>query len=219
MTINYPGHISLDKSFLNVLIILFVNKIVFIGFWLFSELISAVQRTVSHDGYMSLWRGLGATLFRDIPFSGNLTLKVNSVKMINDSAIYWTGYELFKKKTLRETGKTETNFMISFLCGASAGTIAAAITTPFDVVKTHQQITLGKIMQSRGANGTSNSGGLHSNGKCSVRGKIVSRKATSGIPNGGGASSQSLWGVMRGLVEAKGVSALFAGNFLNLIFN
>ena len=32
----------------------------------------------------------------------------------------------------------------TFLCGAMAGSIAAAVTCPFDVVKTHRQIQLGE---------------------------------------------------------------------------
>ncbi|GFS46727.1 solute carrier family 25 member 39 [Trichonephila inaurata madagascariensis] len=75
---------------------------------------------VKHRGYLSLWRGLVPTILRDAPFS----------------AIYWTIYE--QLKTLRNHPKT---FEIFFF-GAISGTIAAILTLPFDVVKTHRQAEL-----------------------------------------------------------------------------
>ncbi|KAI1715216.1 mitochondrial carrier protein [Ditylenchus destructor] len=98
----------------------------------YSELKNAVKRTVSADGYSALWRGCGATLLREIPFS----------------ATYWSCYEFFKKRLLSSMGMERTNFGTSFVCGAGAGAIAAVLTMPFDVVKTHQQLTLGQIESS-----------------------------------------------------------------------
>ncbi|KAI6176679.1 hypothetical protein M3Y97_00824900 [Aphelenchoides bicaudatus] len=93
------------------------------------ELKESVRVSVKHDGFFSLWRGLNATLLRDIPFSG----------------IYWSLYENLKLRSLNALGREKTNFPISFACGAISGTTAAIITHPFDVVKTHRQITLGQI--------------------------------------------------------------------------
>lgn len=66
----------------------------------------------------------GPTLLRDVPFS----------------SIYWLNYEYYKK-TFNQTDPT---FMFSFAAGAAAGTVAAVVTLPFDVVKTHRQIELGE---------------------------------------------------------------------------
>uniref|UniRef100_A0A183DSU6 Solute carrier family 25 member 39 n=1 Tax=Gongylonema pulchrum TaxID=637853 RepID=A0A183DSU6_9BILA len=76
-----------------------------------------------------LWRGWSPSLMRDLPFS----------------AVYWTGYEYLKRKALLTLDRKETNFLISFACGALSGSLAAFLTTPFDVVKTHRQVTLGEV--------------------------------------------------------------------------
>ena len=92
-----------------------------------------LANSIRTEGVSVLWRGLQPTLWRDVPFS----------------AIYWSILEPSKKWMTRkllssrregenvawwETGS------ISFVCGALSGAIAAAITTPFDVAKTRQQL-------------------------------------------------------------------------------
>ncbi|QRW04819.1 DNA mismatch repair protein MutS [Ceratobasidium sp. AG-Ba] len=71
----------------------------------------------------SLWRGLGPTLWRDVPFSG----------------IYWAGYES-GKRTLKRLGHTGVD--AAFVSGAGSGMIAALITMPFDTLKTRRQAAL-----------------------------------------------------------------------------
>lgn len=85
-----------------------------------------LKDSVKQDGYLSLWRGLGPTILRDVPFS----------------AIYWLNYEYYKKKFKQP----HPSFSFSFVAGAAAGTVAAVITLPFDVVKTHRQIELGEMV-------------------------------------------------------------------------
>lgn len=88
-------------------------------------------------GYSSLWRGLSLTMWRDVPFSG----------------LYWWGYEEVKKvlETARqhaphlsssesEAPSTASAFLDSFIAGATSGSVAAFVTTPFDVGKTRQQV-------------------------------------------------------------------------------
>ncbi|KAH9082067.1 mitochondrial carrier [Lactarius deliciosus] len=62
---------------------------------------------------LHLWRGLGPTLWRDVPFSG----------------FYWASYEGMKHLALS----------VAFVCGATSGTAAALLTSPFDVLKTRRQ--------------------------------------------------------------------------------
>ncbi|XP_066999229.1 mitochondrial glutathione transporter SLC25A40 isoform X2 [Anabrus simplex] len=90
----------------------------------YEEILQAIRNMLHHQGVGGLWRGLGSTLLRDVPFSG----------------IYWLNYETLKSQFSSGT----PSFGFAFLAGAISGSIAATVTTPFDVVKTHQQIELGE---------------------------------------------------------------------------
>jgi solute carrier family 25 protein 39/40 len=65
---------------------------------------------------------------RDVPFS----------------MIYWFNYESLKTLMIRFRKTIHLSNFDTFLCGACAGSIAAFITTPLDVVKTYRQIQLGE---------------------------------------------------------------------------
>ncbi|NXS06954.1 S2540 protein, partial [Neodrepanis coruscans] len=92
----------------------------------YKHLYLCVRTKVAADGLFSLWRGWSSTILRDVPFS----------------AIYWYNYERFKKMMCKEVGTHEPTFFIAFTSGATSGSIAAVITQPFDVVKTHRQTRL-----------------------------------------------------------------------------
>lgn len=108
------------------------------------ETITGLQEMVSENGYRSLWRGLGLTMWRDVPFS----------------AFYWWGYEYgrvalndMRVQSRRQAAGLAPNhgsevdleldhkavLVDSFAAGAASGAIAAFVTTPFDVGKTRQQ--------------------------------------------------------------------------------
>lgn len=89
------------------------------------SILTTFQQAVRRGGYVSLLNGLGATLARDVPFS----------------AIYWTSYESLQGR-LDSTKKELTRTQRAFACGAMSGAIAATLTTPFDVVKTLQQVSM-----------------------------------------------------------------------------
>ena len=84
-------------------------------------------------GFLSLWRGVGPTLMRDVPFS----------------AVYWSCYE-FSKRHLLDHWATKGHIgngawvQASFIAGAGSGMLAAAVTHPFDLIKTRRQIDLYK---------------------------------------------------------------------------
>ncbi|XP_048238612.1 probable mitochondrial glutathione transporter SLC25A40 [Haliotis rufescens] len=101
----------------------------------YSQITKSMRRAVQADGVLSLWRGLGPTLLRDVPFS----------------ALYWFSYENLKSYVLLTRGSTDLRFSESFLTGATAGTIAAVLTLPFDVIKTHRQLEFGEMMTHTGS--------------------------------------------------------------------
>nr|CAH7747447.1 unnamed protein product [Callosobruchus chinensis]CAH7750987.1 unnamed protein product [Callosobruchus chinensis] len=90
------------------------------------EIGQALKILIETSGYKGLWRGIFPTLFRDVPFS----------------AIYWMNYESIK--SVCNGGSKVPSFGVSFFAGFISGSLAAMITTPFDVVKTHQQIEFGE---------------------------------------------------------------------------
>ncbi|KAK9977628.1 hypothetical protein ABG768_019433 [Culter alburnus] len=95
----------------------------------YSELMLCFRSAVAQDGWLSLWRGWGPTVLRDVPFS----------------ALYWFNYELVKAQLCERYRAPQTSFTISFTAGAVSGAIAAVLTLPFDVVKTRRQIQLGEM--------------------------------------------------------------------------
>lgn len=66
---------------------------------------SGVFKMVRRQGPMSLYKGLGPTLWRDVPFSG----------------LYWAGFELLKKR-LKARGHQGTT--VTFVSGAVSGTVS-----------------------------------------------------------------------------------------------
>lgn len=97
----------------------------------YHEIHLAIRKLIRSEGIFRLWNGLNATLLRDVPFS----------------IIYWLNYENIKHFLLinvnNQIDVDDFDFGISFFSGAISGSIAATITLPFDVVKTHRQIELG----------------------------------------------------------------------------
>ena len=87
------------------------------------SVLTSVRSLAQANGWHYLWRGLGPTLWRDVPFSG----------------LYWAGYELCKRR-LGRLGYEGAG--VAFVSGAVSGTTAALLTSPFDVLKTRRQALL-----------------------------------------------------------------------------
>lgn len=81
---------------------------------------------VRQGGVAALWGGLVPTLWRDVPFS----------------CMYWLWYEGLKQRAASAHPSGEVTIAASFAAGATAGMAAAAATTPLDVVKTRQQLSV-----------------------------------------------------------------------------
>ena len=84
------------------------------------SVLTSVASKTRAQGVLYLWRGLGPTLWRDVPFSG----------------LYWAGYESCKSAFNRQG---MDGAPVAFVSGAVSGTTAALLTSPFDVLKTRRQ--------------------------------------------------------------------------------
>lgn len=92
------------------------------------QLKEGIRLSIENNGLSFIMKGLGPSLFRDIPFS----------------AIYWFGYEITKSYQIRHNQTSRPNLLVTFLSGALCGSVAAVLTLPFDVIKTLRQIELGE---------------------------------------------------------------------------
>lgn len=95
----------------------------------YKELSAVIRSSVVNDGWLSLWRGWGPTILRDVPFS----------------AMYWYNYEKVKIWLCEYQGTRDPTISITFISGAVSGSIASIVTLPFDVVKTKRQVELGEL--------------------------------------------------------------------------
>lgn len=75
----------------------------------YRELRACIRSAVEADGWLSLWRGWGPTLLRDVPFS----------------AMYWYNYEQGKAWMCERYNTTEPTLAITFLCGAASGSVSS----------------------------------------------------------------------------------------------
>jgi len=92
----------------------------------YTQVLRAVKDLMKVQGARALYIGLYSTLLRDVPFS----------------CLYWSSYERLKLAYGSET----PSLLYTIFAGAASGSIAAVITLPFDVIKTHRQIELGEAI-------------------------------------------------------------------------
>ncbi|KAG8712784.1 S-adenosylmethionine transporter, partial [Ceratobasidium sp. 395] len=79
----------------------------------------AFMRVARAEGIRGLYRGFGSTIMREIPFT----------------SLQFPMYELFKMRLTKTLGRSIGPHEAA-VCGSVAGGIAAAVTTPLDVLKT-----------------------------------------------------------------------------------
>ncbi|CAJ1948969.1 unnamed protein product [Cylindrotheca closterium] len=101
-------------------------------------MLSEFQRIVRQEGVVGLYRGLAPSLMRDVPFSSIYWMSIEycRAKWIE----YDGGHRVERVTTMEHTGRALFN-------GTVSGFIAAACTTPLDVIKTNQQLQ-GDVVES-----------------------------------------------------------------------
>lgn len=147
----------------------------------YASTLSTLIHSARTTGPRTLWQGLGATLLRDVPFSG----------------FYWMGFEGFKTRILNSrprNGNAELTLPETFLAGAGSAMGSAILTQPFDVLKTRRQVSVGPVSTTSSASSIlsfSNSGSINPSSKT--------------------LSSTSTLSTLVRIVRTEGAKALFAG--------
>lgn len=151
-------------------------------------MISEFRSIVRQEGVKTLYRGLRPTLWRDVPFS----------------AIYWFNLERMKdlwvarfNRRLSPTEQAGTAFVNGFV----SGIVAAACTTPFDVVKTRTQ-AVSHVSDSIAGSGSTIMEA------CSHGGAPVYK-----VPRSSGGTFEFLVHI----AEADGISGLWRGNMARML--
>jgi len=88
--------------------------------------LDALKRVWSAEGLSGLYRGFGTTVVREIPFT----------------SIQFPLYEFLKDRASRALGNRQLEAYEAAVCGSIAGGVAAAATTPLDVLKTRVMLDL-----------------------------------------------------------------------------
>ncbi|EMD31375.1 hypothetical protein CERSUDRAFT_119766 [Gelatoporia subvermispora B] len=87
---------------------------------------AAARLVLTTEGIRGFYRGFGSTIMREIPFT----------------SLQFPLYEMLKVQMARALGKEKLPAYEAALCGSFSGGVAAALTTPLDVLKTRVMLDL-----------------------------------------------------------------------------
>jgi len=179
------------------------------------NLVSDFSAIVRKEGWGSLYSGLRPTLWRDVPFS----------------AIYWLCLEQMRdawnRKNAGDLGGSAHHQPLSpirqasqaFVNGAVSGMVAAACTTPFDVVKTRQQqfqqeITTERVAAAMAAS-ESTTATAATAALCTHDGAVAFEHpnfGNSSAASRGTSTTSSTFDQLRQIARTEGIQGLWRGN-------
>ncbi|KAK9864769.1 hypothetical protein WJX84_011121 [Apatococcus fuscideae] len=95
------------------------------------------------EALRSLWRGVGATLAKDVPFAALFWMLLEPLRQTLRPDGFLPLHRLWPASSESTAGmqKSVEDALINAVAGSVAGGFAAGITTPFDVIKTQLQTT------------------------------------------------------------------------------
>ena len=109
----------------------------------YGELNVCIRSAVAQSGWLSLWKGWGPTVLRDVPFSGERTSTAHVLffaQIVHQicifvtfvslccvhAALYWFNYELVKARLHEQHIMSQSDFSISFTSGAISGAVSVS---------------------------------------------------------------------------------------------
>ena len=172
----------------------------------------------------SLYSGLAPTLWRDVPFSAIYWLCLERIRDTLSSSHEntrflgkWGGY-YYKIELQLEDIPPIVDAAHSFVSGAIAGSIAAAFTTPFDVVKTRRQIMIGQSSSSSSSSLMDNV--LSNNDErrmCTMEMNSSSSSRSSRLQQRVNIGELGTFGHMRHIAQEEGIVGLWKGNVTRIL--
>ena len=176
------------------------------------------------NGVRSLYSGLAPTLWRDVPFSAIYWLCLERIRDTLSSSHEntrflgkWGGY-YYKIERRLEDIPPIVDAAHSFVSGAIAGSIAAAFTTPFDVVKTRRQIMIGQSSSSSSSSLMDNV--LSNNDErrmCTMEMNSSSSSRSSRLQQRVNIGELGTFGHMRHIAQEEGIVGLWKGNVTRIL--
>ena len=175
------------------------------------------------NGVLSLYSGLAPTLWRDVPFSAIYWLCLERIRDTLSSSHEntrflgkWGGY-YYKIERQLEDIPPIVDAAHSFVSGAIAGSIAAAFTTPFDVVKTRRQIMIGQSLSSSSSSSSSSIDNVLFSNNDNRRRMCTVETSRSRLQQRVNIGELGTFGHMRHIAQEEGIVGLWKGNVTRIL--